>query len=162
MKIYGPDITKKGTNIVTIYTEKEKESVLTQEKEEKILMEFHTDNPIYADIYFGAITNVINDMGGIHSTHRGLKWRLRSMPKPLPKPKHLGNQVHPPDYPWSHITRFQYMQCPLKYKKDLIPYVMKFMNWTKSKTSAKKKWELQQIWAYKNLKHIVDKGNVPF
>jgi len=145
MKVYGPDITKRGTNVVTIYTEKEKEGILTQEKEEKILMEFHTDNPIYADIYFNAITNVINDIGGMHSTHRGLKWRLRSI---IPKPKHLAKAVYPPDHPWSHIKPVVYTTCPMKYKKDLVKYVVKCMKWTKTKTNAKKKWELQQIWAY--------------
>ena len=163
MKVYGPDITKRGTNVVTIYTEKQKEGVFTEEKEEKILMEFHTDNPIYADIYFGAITNVINDIPGVNTIHHRLKWRLRSsVPKDSPKRKYLGNAVHPPDHPWSHFVPAVYNQCPLKYKRDLIPYVAKFMKWTKTKTQAKKKSELQQIWAYKNLKHITGKGTIPF
>ena len=154
-KIYGPDIHKRGTSIVTIYTEKQKEGVFTEEKEEKILMEYHTDNHIYANIYFDAITNVINDIGGIHSTRRGLKWRLSST-KPLPKQEPFGNIITrpKPKHPWSHIMRSEFMQCPIKYKKDLIVYVAKAMKWTKKKARAKGKAELKQIWAYKNLKHI--------
>ena len=153
-KIYGPDIHKRGTSIVTIYTEKQKEGIFTEEKEKKILMEYHTDNPIYANIYFDAVSNIINDIPEIYTRCEGLKWRRKTVkipPKDIPNPYLSGK----PRHPWSNISPSEYvLKCPYEYKKDLILYVMKQMKWTKTFTQAKKKKELKQIWAWKNLKHI--------
>lgn len=149
MIIYAPDIAHEGDHKVTFYE--------TVNSEEIPLIEFHTNNPIYAQIYYDTIGAIINGTpkGTIMST-KSLGWKrqgLKHVPLVIPYKPRLEN-------PWDDIEGKVWKQCPLKYKADLVKWAVSKMKWKLTKTKYKTVGELKKIWCYKNQGSPAWKGRI--
>ena len=71
MKTYGPDITKNGNYVVKLYQ---------RDSEKEVFLEFHTDNPAYANVYFDAISDVVSNSGAVDAKYN-LEWTKKSQLK---------------------------------------------------------------------------------
>lgn len=144
MKVYGPDICKKGRYVVRL---------MKQENSKDYLIEFYTDNADYANIYFDAIGDIL-DHKGIAVVKGPICWEKKAT-TPTNTLNIPVNAKQKDAREWKLFKQYKRdhrknkPKMP-KLKRDLVKWVCKAKRWKITKANSKRKHELEVLWLEDN------------